>query len=142
MESASGATVMFEKSSRMRRVAILGASALAAWLFLGFLRPDTHAFSSDQNTYLAGAAALKAGHGYRFEPYIGLPRIGIYPPGFSIWLALFWKAGEPFAVNLHRLEVANWIADILDANGSEEAVNRTRAKVEQICRKFPVYAAK
>jgi glycine hydroxymethyltransferase len=39
-------------------------------------------------------------------------------------------------------DVANWIADILDANGSEDAVNRTRAKVEQICRKFPVYAAK
>ncbi len=39
-------------------------------------------------------------------------------------------------------EVANWIADILDANGGEEAVNRTRAKVEEICRKFPVYAAK
>ena len=37
-------------------------------------------------------------------------------------------------------EVANWIADILDENGSEAAVNRTRAKVEEICRKFPVYA--
>ncbi len=39
-------------------------------------------------------------------------------------------------------EVANWIADILDANGAEDAVNRTRAKVEEICRKFPVYAAR
>jgi glycine hydroxymethyltransferase len=38
-------------------------------------------------------------------------------------------------------EVANWIADILDANGSEEVVTRTRAKVAEICRKFPVYAA-
>lgn len=37
-------------------------------------------------------------------------------------------------------EVANWIADILDENGSEAAVNRTRAKVAEICRKFPVYA--
>ncbi|WP_129642921.1 serine hydroxymethyltransferase [Peristeroidobacter agariperforans] len=37
-------------------------------------------------------------------------------------------------------EVANWIADILDENGSEAAVNRTRAKVEEICRKFPVYS--
>ena len=36
-------------------------------------------------------------------------------------------------------EVANWIADILDENGSEAAVTRTRAKVEEICRKFPVY---
>ena len=38
-------------------------------------------------------------------------------------------------------DVANWIADILDANGSEEVVARTRAKVDEICRKFPVYAA-
>ena len=37
-------------------------------------------------------------------------------------------------------EVANWIADILDENGSEAAVDRTRPKVEQICRKFPVYS--
>src|SRR5687768_1980799 len=37
-------------------------------------------------------------------------------------------------------EVANWIADILDENGSEAAVDRTRAKVDEICRKFPVYA--
>jgi glycine hydroxymethyltransferase len=39
-------------------------------------------------------------------------------------------------------EVANWIADILDENGSEAVVTRTRAKVEEICRKFPVYAAR
>jgi glycine hydroxymethyltransferase len=38
------------------------------------------------------------------------------------------------------VELAGWIADILDANGNEEAVNKVRGKVEQICRKFPVYA--
>jgi glycine hydroxymethyltransferase len=37
-------------------------------------------------------------------------------------------------------EVANWIADILDENGSDAAVRRTLTKVEEICRKFPVYA--
>ena len=37
-------------------------------------------------------------------------------------------------------DVANWIADILDDNCSEAAITRTRAKVEEICRKFPVYA--
>jgi glycine hydroxymethyltransferase len=36
--------------------------------------------------------------------------------------------------------VANWIADILDDNGSEAAITRTRAKVAEICGKFPVYA--
>jgi glycine hydroxymethyltransferase len=38
------------------------------------------------------------------------------------------------------VEVANWIADILDDNGSERAVAATLAKVKEICAKFPVYA--
>lgn len=37
------------------------------------------------------------------------------------------------------VEVANWIADILDAEGSDAAVAAVRAKVEDICRRFPVY---
>jgi glycine hydroxymethyltransferase len=37
------------------------------------------------------------------------------------------------------IELAGWIADILDANGSDEAVAKVRAKVEEICRRFPVY---
>ncbi|HEY6643610.1 serine hydroxymethyltransferase [Povalibacter sp.] len=37
------------------------------------------------------------------------------------------------------IELAGWIADILDANGSEEAVTQARGKVEALCRKFPVY---
>jgi glycine hydroxymethyltransferase len=36
-------------------------------------------------------------------------------------------------------ELAGWIADILDANGSEAAIGTARAKVEALCRKFPVY---
>ncbi|HMN46707.1 MAG TPA: serine hydroxymethyltransferase [Povalibacter sp.] len=36
-------------------------------------------------------------------------------------------------------ELAGWIADILDANGGEEAVAKVRGKVEAICAKFPVY---
>ena len=36
-------------------------------------------------------------------------------------------------------ELANWIADVLDENGSEAAVGKVRAKVEEITRKFPVY---
>ena len=37
-------------------------------------------------------------------------------------------------------ELANWIADVLDEGGSEAVVARVRAKAEEICRKFPVYA--
>jgi len=37
--------------------------------------------------------------------------------------------------------VADFIADVLDANGSEAVVEKTRAKVVELCRGFPVYAA-
>ena len=40
------------------------------------------------------------------------------------------------------VELAGWIADILDANGSDEAVNKVKDKVRQICAKFPVYGAR
>ena len=36
-------------------------------------------------------------------------------------------------------ELAGWIADILDANGSEQAIATVRVKVEALCRRFPVY---
>jgi glycine hydroxymethyltransferase len=37
-------------------------------------------------------------------------------------------------------ELANWIADVLDENGSEGVINRVRGQVEEICKRFPVYA--
>ena len=37
------------------------------------------------------------------------------------------------------VELANWIADVLDENGSDSAIANVRAKVEQITRRFPVY---
>jgi glycine hydroxymethyltransferase len=37
------------------------------------------------------------------------------------------------------IELAGWIADIIDASGSEEVVTKVRGQVEAICRKFPVY---
>mgnify|MGYP001054467748 CR=1 FL=1 len=36
-------------------------------------------------------------------------------------------------------ELANWIADVLDANGEEAVVAKVREKVVDICRRFPVY---
>jgi glycine hydroxymethyltransferase len=38
------------------------------------------------------------------------------------------------------LELANWIADVLDENLSDAAVAQARGKVTEICRRFPVYA--
>jgi glycine hydroxymethyltransferase len=37
--------------------------------------------------------------------------------------------------------VADWIADVLDALGDEKVVERVRAEVTALCRKFPVYTA-
>jgi glycine hydroxymethyltransferase len=36
-------------------------------------------------------------------------------------------------------ELANWIADVLDENGSENAITKVRTQAEEICRRFPVY---
>ncbi len=85
-------------------------SALALWIALFLILPTDLPFASDPNSYIGGAAALKAGHGYRFEQYIDLPPIGMYPPGYAIWLALFWKNGQPMSTNSYRLEIANWLA--------------------------------
>jgi len=37
------------------------------------------------------------------------------------------------------VQVADLIADVLDANGAEEAIARVRAQVLELCRRFPVY---
>jgi glycine hydroxymethyltransferase len=36
-------------------------------------------------------------------------------------------------------QVADWIADVLDANGAEAAIERVRGEVLELCRRFPVY---
>jgi glycine hydroxymethyltransferase len=37
-------------------------------------------------------------------------------------------------------QVAGWIADILDAAGSTQAIERVRPQVTELCRRFPVYS--
>jgi len=93
-----------------RRFAMLFGTALALWIVLFLVLPTDLPFDNDVNSYLGGAAALSAGHGYRFEPYLNLPPIRMYPPGYSIWLSLFWKNGQPISRNSYRLEIANWLA--------------------------------
>jgi glycine hydroxymethyltransferase len=36
-------------------------------------------------------------------------------------------------------QIADWIADILDANGSDAAIEKARAQVSELCRRYPVY---
>jgi len=62
------------------------------------------------------------------------------PPAISSGLRL----GTPAATTRGFREpevrqVAQWIADILDAGGSEEAIERVRPQVHQLCHRFPVY---
>jgi glycine hydroxymethyltransferase len=38
-------------------------------------------------------------------------------------------------------QVAEWMADVLDANGADAAIEKVRADVTEICRRFPVYGA-
>jgi len=38
-------------------------------------------------------------------------------------------------------QVAHWIADIIDANGSDAVVSQVRARVLELCARFPVYGA-
>jgi len=87
----------------------LGAVALLTWLLLYTQVPSTSVFNNDQNAYVGGAVALASGNGYRFEPYIDLPKIGMYPPGYSAWLSLFWRLDQPLEANTYRLQQANWI---------------------------------
>ncbi|MEZ5473747.1 MAG: serine hydroxymethyltransferase [Steroidobacteraceae bacterium] len=36
-------------------------------------------------------------------------------------------------------QIADWIADVIDANAADAAIDRVRAEVTQLCRRFPVY---
>jgi glycine hydroxymethyltransferase len=39
------------------------------------------------------------------------------------------------------VQVAGWIADVLDSSGAPDVVERTRAKVLALCQRFPVYGS-
>jgi hypothetical protein len=108
--STSNARTPLGNSESGRRFAMLFGTALALWIALFLVLPTDLPFENDVNSYLGGAAAFSAGHGYRFEPYLNLPPVRTYPPGYPIWLSLFWKNGQPISRNSYRLEIANWLA--------------------------------
>ncbi len=87
-------------------------SGLIYWL----VRFESVALVADTVAYLAGAKSIASGDGYRMAWHVGLPRIGVYPPGQSAWLALFWPRDASFAEALPRLLLAMAVAGGL-ANG-------------------------
>ena len=62
------------------------------------------------------------------------------PPAISSGLRIGTPAVTTRGFKEPEIELmTHWIADVLDHMGDESAVERARAEVEKICRRFPVY---
>jgi glycine hydroxymethyltransferase len=62
------------------------------------------------------------------------------PPMVTSGIRIGTPAGTTRGFKEREFEqVADWIADVLDANGSEAAIEKTRAAVAELCRRYPVY---
>ena len=64
------------------------------------------------------------------------------PPMVTSGLRIGTPAATTRGFGVAEVEaVAGWIADVLDANGGDAAVERVRGEVLALCRRFPVYGA-
>jgi hypothetical protein len=79
---------------------------LAAFLFQVAILPSRVPMSWDQSFYLAGAKGLAEGKGYRFVTLADAPRLTLWPPLYSAYLACVWKVWPRFPENLPELEAA------------------------------------
>ena len=62
------------------------------------------------------------------------------PPAITSGLRIGTPAGTTRGFGVAEFEqVADWIADVLDANGAEATIDRVRGEVIALCRRFPVY---
>jgi glycine hydroxymethyltransferase len=62
------------------------------------------------------------------------------PPMVTSGIRIGTPAGTTRGFKEREFEqIADWIADILDANGSEAVIDKTRASVSELCRRYPVY---
>jgi len=100
------------------------------------------AYTAGQHTVAAHFNATAAAASMAFPLVIGT----------ATDLALFPGEGAPPVVERLRTttrgfkepqitRVADFIADILDANGDAAVVEKTRGRVVELCRAFPVYGA-
>ncbi len=80
-------------------VGVFLGSVLLYWS----LRFPSPPLNADSFVYISGAKSLAEGNGYRMEWHEGRPPIGLYPPGNSWWLSLFWPKGAGLDVVLPRL---------------------------------------
>jgi glycine hydroxymethyltransferase len=64
------------------------------------------------------------------------------PPAVTSGIRIGTPAGTTRGFGVAEFEqVADWIADVLDANGAEATIERVRGEVAALCRRFPVYGA-
>jgi glycine hydroxymethyltransferase len=64
------------------------------------------------------------------------------PPAVTSGIRIGTPAGTTRGFGVAEFEqVADWIAEVLDANGADAAVERVRGQVSALCRRFPVYGA-
>jgi glycine hydroxymethyltransferase len=62
------------------------------------------------------------------------------PPAITSGLRIGTPASTTRGFAIAEVEqVADWIAEVLDANGSEASIAAVRARVSELCRRFPVY---
>jgi glycine hydroxymethyltransferase len=62
------------------------------------------------------------------------------PPAITSGVRIGTPAGTTRGFKEREFEqVADWIADVLDANGSEAVIEHTRGAVAALCRRYPVY---
>src|SRR3954469_18187769 len=62
------------------------------------------------------------------------------PPMVTSGIRIGTPAGTTRGFKEREFEqIADWIADVLDANGSDAAIEKTRAAVNDLCRRYPVY---
>jgi glycine hydroxymethyltransferase len=62
------------------------------------------------------------------------------PPMVTSGIRIGTPAGTTRGFKEREFEqVADWIADVLDANGSQAAIDKARAGVSELCRRYPVY---
>ncbi len=62
------------------------------------------------------------------------------PPAVTSGIRIGTPAGTTRGFKEREFEqVAEWIADVLDANGDEAVITRVRGEVSALCKRFPVY---
>ena len=64
------------------------------------------------------------------------------PPAVTSGLRIGSPASTTRGFGVREMEqVSDWIAEVLDANGSEAAISNVRGEVTALCRRFPVYGS-